>query len=170
MGAQAEKTDVKGEPAAEAGAFQETGRGLRIQRLIAIPEGWIRRLIAIPEGWIGPLIERIPEVWQRRLMVLAPVWTLLVVWLFFALAAPSFATRANFNNILAQVATPGILAVGMTFVLLTGEIDLSIAAVAALAAEVSVQLYRVYGWSEPIPLIAALMTGLLCGMEPVQCS
>jgi ribose transport system permease protein len=164
MGAQAEKTDVKGEPAAEAGAFQETGRGLRIQRLIAIPEGWIRRLIAIPEGWIGPLIERIPEVWQRRLMVLAPVWTLLVVWLFFALAAPSFATRANFNNILAQVATPGILAVGMTFVLLTGEIDLSIAAVAALAAEVSVQLYRVYGWSEPIPLIAALMTGLLCGM------
>jgi ribose transport system permease protein len=164
MGAQAEKTDVKGEPAAEAGAVQETDRGLRIRRLIAIPGGWIRRLIAIPGGWIGALIERIPEVWQQRLMVLAPVWTLLVVWLFFALAAPSFATRANFNNILAQVATPGILAVGMTFVLLTGEIDLSIAAVAALSAEVSVQLFKVYGWQEPIPLIAALTTGLLCGM------
>jgi ribose transport system permease protein len=164
MGAQTENTDVKGDPAAETKAIQETGRGLWIRRLIAIPKGWIRRLIAIPEGWIGPLIERIPEVWQRRLMVLAPVWTLLAVWLFFALAAPSFATRANFNNILAQVATPGILAVGMTFVLLTGEIDLSIAAVAALSAEVSVQLYRVYGYHEPIPLIAALLTGLLCGM------
>ena len=164
MGAQAENTDVMGDPAAETGAIQETGRGLWIRRLIAIPKGWIRRLIAIPEGWIRPVIERIPEVWWRRLTTLAPVWTLLVVWLFFAVETPSFATRANFNNILAQVATPGILAVGMTYVLLTGEIDLSIAAVAALSAEVSVQLYRVYGWDEPIPLIAALLTGLLCGM------
>jgi ribose transport system permease protein len=104
------------------------------------------------------------ELWIRRLKVLAPVWTLLVLWLFFSLATPSFATAANFNNILSQVSTAGILAVGMTFVLLTGEIDLSIAAVMALSAEVSVQLYRVYGVPEPIPLIAALLTGLLCGM------
>ena len=58
------------------------------------------------------------------------IWaSLLVLWLFFSLATPSFATAANFNNILSQVSTAGILAVGMTFVLLTGEIDLSIAAV-----------------------------------------
>ncbi len=107
---------------------------------------------------------RIPEVWRRRLTTLAPVWTLLMVWLFFALATDSFATVPNFNNILAQVATPGILAVGMTFVLLTGEIDLSIAAVMALSAEVSVQLYTNLNLPEPIPLIAALVTGLLCGM------
>ncbi len=104
------------------------------------------------------------ELWMRRLKVLAPVWTLLVLWLFFGLTTPSFLTTANFNNILSQVATAGILAVGMTFVLLTGEIDLSIAAVMAVSAEVSVQLYRVYEVPEPFPLIAALLTGLLCGM------
>ena len=104
------------------------------------------------------------ELWMRRLKTLAPVWTLLAMWLFFSVLTPSFGTLPNFNNILSQVATAGILAVGMTFVLLTGEIDLSIAAVAALSAEVSVQLYRVYGWDEPIPLIAALLTGLICGM------
>ncbi len=104
------------------------------------------------------------ELWIRRAKTLAPVWTLLVLLLFFSLATPSFFTAANFNNILSQTATAGILAVGMTFVLLTGEIDLSIAAVMALAAEVSVQLYAVYKVPEPIPLIAGLIVGLLCGV------
>jgi ribose transport system permease protein len=52
----------------------------------------------------------------------------------------------------------------MTFVLLTAEIDLSIAAVMAVAGEVSVWFYRVFGLPEPIPLIAAILTGLLCGI------
>ncbi len=104
------------------------------------------------------------ELWIRRTKTLAPVWTLLVLLLFFSVATPSFFTLANFNNILSQSATAGILAVGMTFVLLTGEIDLSIAAVMALSAEVSVQLYHVYNVPEPIPLIACLVVGLLCGV------
>jgi ribose transport system permease protein len=86
------------------------------------------------------------------------------MWLFFSVASPSFRTWINFNNILSQVAIAGILAVGMTFVLLTGEIDLSIAAVMALSAQVSVQLYATYNVPEPIPLIAGLLTGLLCGV------
>jgi ribose transport system permease protein len=104
------------------------------------------------------------ELWMRRVKVMAPVWTLLALWAFFGLATPTFLTPANFNNILSQVATAGILAVGMTFVLLTGEIDLSIAAVMALAGEVSVQLYRVYGMPEPIPLIAGIVVALLAGV------
>lgn len=104
------------------------------------------------------------ELWLRRMKTLAPLWTLLAMLLFFSVVTPSFFTLPNFNNILSQVATAGILAVGMTFVLLTGEIDLSIAAVMAFAAEVSVWFYRVFGLPEPIPLIAALLTGLLCGV------
>src|ERR1044071_3650230 len=103
------------------------------------------------------------DVWMRRLKVLAPVWTLLVMWVFFSLASSSFATPVNFNNILSQVATAGILAVGMTFVLLTGEIDLSIAAVMGLSAYVSATLYFNYQLPEPIPLIAGLVLGTLCG-------
>ncbi len=103
------------------------------------------------------------ELWIRRLTTLAPVWTLLAMWLFFSIASSSFATWVNLNNILSQVATAGILAVGMTFVLLTGEIDLSIAAVMGLAAEMSVQLYHLQGIPEPIPLLACLLVGTLCG-------
>jgi ribose transport system permease protein len=100
----------------------------------------------------------------RRLKALAPFWTLIIMLLFFSFASPSFATPANINNILSQVATAGILAVGMTFVLLTGEIDLSVAAVMALSAQVMAQLYANYHYPEPIPLIAGLLVGTLCGI------
>ena len=103
------------------------------------------------------------DIWLRRLKVLAPVWTLLVMLLFFSLASPRFATWVNLNNILSSYATVGILAVGMTFVLLTGEIDLSIAAVMALSAEIATQLYTVYHIPEPIPILAGLLVGTLCG-------
>jgi ribose transport system permease protein len=103
------------------------------------------------------------DLWLRRAKTLAPVWTLLVLWLFFALATPSFATPTNFNNILARVATAGILAVGMTFVLLTGEIDLSVASVMALSAQIATQLHATYDLPEPIPILAGLLTGVLCG-------
>jgi ribose transport system permease protein len=69
----------------------------------------------------------------------------------------------NFNNILSQVAVAGILAVGMTFVLLTGEIDLSIAAVMGLSAYVAVYLYVTYQLPEPIPVIIGILVGTACG-------
>ena len=49
---------------------------------------------------------------------------------FFAVASPSFATLDNVVNILTQVSVTGIIAVGLTFVILCAEIDLSIASVA----------------------------------------
>jgi ribose transport system permease protein len=104
------------------------------------------------------------SLWMRRIKALAPLWTLLVMWVFFSLASPSFATPINFNNILTRIAVPGILAVGMTFVLLTGEIDLSIAAVMGLAAQATAQLYATYHLPEPIPFIGGLLTGVLCGI------
>ena len=49
---------------------------------------------------------------------------------FFAVASPSFATLDNVSNILTQVSVTGIIAVGLTFVILCAEIDLSIASIA----------------------------------------
>jgi ribose transport system permease protein len=71
----------------------------------------------------------------RRFLVdqmrnIAPVFTLMVLLLFFSLASPSFFTVANGMNILSQVSITGIIAVGLTFVILTAEIDLSVAAIA----------------------------------------
>lgn len=71
----------------------------------------------------------------RRLLTeqmrnIAPVFTLIVLLIFFSVQAPSFRTVDNMMNILSQVSITGIIAVGLTFVILTAEIDLSVAAIA----------------------------------------
>jgi ribose transport system permease protein len=69
--------------------------------------------------------------WLRgQLRNIAPFATLLFLVVFFSLASPSFATVDNLWNILTQVSVTGIIAVGLTFVILCAEIDLSVAAIA----------------------------------------
>lgn len=70
-------------------------------------------------------------LWLRsRLRNIAPFVTLLVLIALFSIASPSFTTWDNVANILRQVSVTGIIAVGLTFVILCGEIDLSVASVA----------------------------------------
>ncbi len=69
--------------------------------------------------------------WIRlRLRNIAPFVTLLLLLAFFSAASDSFATLGNLQNILTQISVTGIIAVGLTFVILCGEIDLSVASVA----------------------------------------
>ena len=69
--------------------------------------------------------------WLRgHLRNIAPFITLLFLVVFFSLASPSFATLGNLSNILTQISITGIMATGLTFVILCAEIDLSVASVA----------------------------------------
>jgi ribose transport system permease protein len=82
---------------------------------------------------IGAVPTRRPGrvVWLRsRLRNIAPFATLLLLVLFFCLASPSFASLGNLTNILTQISVTGIIAVGLTFVILCAEIDLSVASIA----------------------------------------
>jgi ribose transport system permease protein len=104
------------------------------------------------------------QVWMRRFTALAQVWTLIALVMFFSVAAPSFMRPNNLNNILSQISTLAIFGTGMTFVLLTGEIDLSIAAIAGLAGMIATQIHIVLELPEPIPTIAALGGATLLGL------
>jgi ribose transport system permease protein len=73
---------------------------------------------------------RITDRIRGRLRNLAPFATLLVLIVFFTVASDSFATFGNLQNILTQVSVTGIIAVGLTFVILCAEIDLSVASIA----------------------------------------
>lgn len=103
------------------------------------------------------------NVWLRRLTVLAPLWTLIALGVFFSLASETFLRPVNLNNILSQIATLAIFGTGMTFVLLTGEIDLSIAAQAALSGMLAAHLHANLDQPEPIPLLAGLGLATLLG-------
>src|SRR4029453_2018566 len=72
-----------------------------------------------------------PGDWFRnRLSNIAPFLTLLFLVVFFSFASSSFVSFGNLQNILQQVSITGIIAVGLPFVILTAEIDLSVASVA----------------------------------------
>jgi ribose transport system permease protein len=84
-----------------------------------------------------------PLEWVRqRARDLAPFATLLVLIVFFAIATGGRSLDPiNLRNIFAQIATLSIVATGITFVLLCGEIDLSVAAVATLSGVISAMLF-----------------------------
>jgi len=67
---------------------------------------------------------------RGQLRNLAPFATLVALVAFFTLASDSFATIGNLQNILTQISVTGIIAVGLTFVILCAEIDLSVASIA----------------------------------------
>ena len=77
---------------------------------------------------------RLGDFARNQLRNIAPFITLLFLVLFFSIASPSFATLDNLENILQQVSVTGIIAVGLTFVILTAEIDLSVGAIANATA------------------------------------
>src|SRR5262245_28252178 len=78
----------------------------------------------------APSSGRLKHFLADQLRNIAPVFTLLALIIFFAVASPSFISVDNAFNILSQVSITAIIAVGLTFVILTAEIDLSVAAVA----------------------------------------
>ncbi|HKU94483.1 MAG TPA: ABC transporter permease [Vineibacter sp.] len=67
---------------------------------------------------------------RSQMRNIAPFLTLIVLTAFFAIVSPSFATWGNVGNILTQVSVTGIIAAGLTFVILCAEIDLSVASIA----------------------------------------
>ncbi len=106
------------------------------------------------------------QSWLRdQLRNIAPFITLLCLVTFFGVASPSFVSWGNLHNILVQVSVTGIMATGLTFVLLTGEIDLSFANVAnaagVIVAYFTVQDASVNIANIPLPGGAAIVVAIL---------
>jgi ribose/xylose/arabinose/galactoside ABC-type transport system permease subunit len=84
---------------------------------------------------------------------------------FFAVYAPQFLSVPNLVNIALSIAITGILAVGMTAVILTGGIDLSVGSVAALAGVVAALIAaNDFAGSVALASVAALGVGLAVGV------
>src|SRR5262245_23195588 len=107
----------------------------------------------------------------------APLIFLIVLMAVFAIAEPRVFTSLNLFNILRQVSIYGLLAIGMTFVILTAGIDLSIGSLVAFAGLVAAAVAKGgisnrftvgegqdvlgYGWG--LAALAAIAVGLAGG-------
>lgn len=99
---------------------------------------------------------------KRILSLSGPLVGLLLVILFFSLFSDTFATLGNFRTVLLQTVIVAMAAMGMTMIIISGGIDLSVGSVIALSTVV-IALALIHGAP---PLLAALMgiaSGALCG-------
>ncbi len=81
-----------------------------------------------------------------------------------SLMSPAFFTVQNIITILKQVSINGILAIGVSFVIIAGGIDLSLGSVVALAGVVTALFARNGEWLLIVPLLAGLLTGTATGV------
>ncbi|MBS2036101.1 substrate-binding domain-containing protein [bacterium] len=99
--------------------------------------------------------------------MIGPALAFLCLSALLSLLTPNFLQAANLTNVLLQSAINGVLAAGMTFVILTGGIDLAVGSVLALSGMVLGKMLLA-GLPIPLALLAALgvssLLGLLSGL------
>jgi len=94
----------------------------------------------------------------------AVLGVVVLVVLFSVLEGETFLTTNNFANLINQGAAIVVLAMGLTFVLLLGEIDLSAGFAAGMGAAILAVTLTERGWAWPLAILAALVCGLLIGL------
>jgi ribose transport system permease protein len=97
----------------------------------------------------------------QRLLAFA---ALLVIIVFFSIASEHFLTFGNLKGILLATSVTGILAMGVTFVIISGGIDLSIGTVMTLSAVMTGVTITNAGLPIPIGIAVGIMTGVTMGL------
>ncbi len=93
--------------------------------------------------------------------VIQPIWIFVIaITIFFSVMSDYFLSLGNLTNILVQTSTIGLIALGMTYVMINGNIDLSVGATLGLAASLSVGLQD-YGLV--VAVFIAIATGVALG-------
>jgi D-xylose transport system permease protein len=88
---------------------------------------------------------------------------LVVIWIVFEFVNQHFLSGRNMSNLILQIVEIGMLGIGETFILLLGEIDLSIASVSGVAAAILV-LLSTSGVNPWLSILVAIAGGALIGL------
>jgi len=92
------------------------------------------------------------------------VLVLAVMVIFLSIVSSVFLTPGNLLSVLNQASVKGVVAVGMTFIIIMGGIDLSVGSILSLSAMFTADILMKQGIGAlPTALLAALAVGLLCG-------
>lgn len=100
-----------------------------------------------------------------RYKILALLLALAVIWVFFHIATDgAFISSRNMSNLLRQTSITGMLACGMVFVIIAGEIDLSVGSLLGLLGGIAAVLTVNLQWGSWPAVILVLVLGLVAGM------
>jgi ribose transport system permease protein len=107
-----------------------------------------------------------PGLKKIELEKYGPLFALLVLFIISAVSSPYFLQVQNLLNILRQVSYTGIIALGMTFVIIAGGIDLSVGSMTALIGGLSIMALNQFGGGYVaifIAILFAVVVGLAAG-------
>ena len=112
--------------------------------------------------------DRIPGALRERLSgavsQMAAAGALIVVFVFLSIASPDFLTVNNLFNVGVQISVTAVIAVGITLVIITAGIDLSVGSVAALAGVLGVMTMVDLGFSPLLAIVAGTLVGAGAGL------
>ncbi|CAM3533239.1 MULTISPECIES: ABC transporter permease [Paenibacillus] len=97
----------------------------------------------------------------QQVLALASLVVLLVT---FSISSGNFFQFSNLIGILLSTAVIGVLALGSTFVIITGGIDLSVGTVMTLSAVMTGVFITFWGLPVPVGILGGILTGALCGL------
>ncbi|HKZ13854.1 MAG TPA: sugar ABC transporter permease [Solirubrobacterales bacterium] len=107
--------------------------------------------------------QQIRRIVQGDLSSVRVILGLVVIALIFQVQESRFLSAQNLTNLMLQITTIGLISVGIVYVLLLGEIDLSVGAVSGLGGAVMVVLNVKHGWNPYLAIAAAVATGAAIG-------
>ena len=117
-----------------------------------------------PEPSVG---SHVRNYWSRvrggDMGALPAVAGLIVLCTVFSIMRPSFLSAGNFANLFTQGAAVTLIAMGLVFVLLLGEIDLSAGFASGVCAAVLANVVTVLGYPWYVAVLAAIVTGVVIG-------
>jgi ribose/xylose/arabinose/galactoside ABC-type transport system permease subunit len=104
-----------------------------------------------------------PAAHARRLRSLGTLGGLFLLCVLFGVLSPHFFTTSNVLNVMEQTSLNAVIAVGMTYVILSGGIDLSVGSLVALAGVVMASVLKT-GAPVSVSILAGLGVGVACGL------
>jgi D-xylose transport system permease protein len=107
--------------------------------------------------------KQVRRIVQGDLSSVRVILGLVVIAIIFQVQESRFLSAENLTNLMLQITTIGLISVGIVYVLLLGEIDLSVGAVSGLAGAVMVVLNVKHGWNPYLSIVAAIVVGALIG-------
>jgi ribose transport system permease protein len=113
-----------------------------------------------------PAVAALPAKSRRDRIVLQrllPFLSLIVLFVALTIASPNFFTSTNLSSVVRQTAVINIMALGMTMIIITGGIDLSVGAILAMGGVVGTMAME-KGLSIPVGVLVGILTGLACGL------
>ncbi len=100
---------------------------------------------------------------MRSLQKFLPFATLIGLFIALTIATPHFLTVVNLSSVARQTAVINIMALGMTLIIISGGIDLSVGSILGISGLFGCMTIQ-SGHSIPVAIVAGIGTGLLCGL------